>query len=223
MQRRVQRRTLVVNHLHGIHARRRRFVDELAAGHGGVVGTVGLGFGEAPVDQVGLRKRGVEHHVEQAALAAREHGGHAGDRRRQRAVGADHAQAAGAFSHEHLAAWKEGQAPGILQALGHRDHVEGHVRLRFRGVGLARQRRLLLGSDGGARVNALRRSNVCGAGHRQDDGGREQLNPHACLRWADLNVVSGFSRIGIVPKRRFYPTNLPVHRHGVVEPHAQHQ
>ena len=142
---RIHRRRLVIDHLHVVDARRRRIVDELAARHRRVVLVVLARLGEAPVDQVVLRERGIERHVEQAALAAREHRGQSGHRRRQLAVGAEHAQPAGPLGDQHLAARQERHAPRILQAFDDGDDVEGDVELLLGRVGLSGKRRLLFG------------------------------------------------------------------------------
>jgi hypothetical protein len=92
--------------------------------------------GRRAVDQAGARHRGraaaiaavtkiknlvagviaVEPQVEQAALSARMHRRHAGERRRQRAVARDDAHAAGLLRHQHAAVGQKCEAPWIDQA-----------------------------------------------------------------------------------------------------------
>ena len=61
-------------------------------------------------------KRGVDRHVEQAALAARRDRRQPGQRRGDAAAAVDDAQPAGALGDEHAAVGQEGQRPGVVQA-----------------------------------------------------------------------------------------------------------
>ena len=142
VQPRIERRRLAEDHLHVVDPRRRA-VDQRAAGHGGVVHAAVARLGVAPVDQLVGGEFRIERHVEQAALAARVHGRQPGDRLRLGAVGIHHPQPARPLGHEHPAVGQERYPPRVLQALGHRDHVELDVELLLGRARLAGDGRLL--------------------------------------------------------------------------------
>jgi hypothetical protein len=77
-------------------------------------------LGKAQVDQPARGKVGGQGHVEEATLAAGRDAGDALHRLGQAPVRADDAQAAGLLGHQHAAVGQEGEAPGVLQAVGDR-------------------------------------------------------------------------------------------------------
>ena len=85
--------------------------DEPAAGDRGgrIVIVVGARIGE--VDQAVLREAGVQHHVEQPALAIVPHLGHARDRLGHEPAVRDDAEPAGALRHQHPPVGQEGEDP----------------------------------------------------------------------------------------------------------------
>ena len=120
VQRRVERRRLTEDDLHVLDARAR---------HRRPAGRARPrccwcrcpGSAIAPVDQLILLERGIEHDVEQPALSARIHGG-------RPATGSDiclpsardDAETAGLFGDQHAAVGQKRQAPRIDQPFGHR-------------------------------------------------------------------------------------------------------
>ena len=186
MQRRDERRRLVIDHLHVLDARRRRIIHEPAARDRGVIGFAVFRLGKAPVNQVVLRKCGIERDVEQATLAARVHRWESRDRLRQRAVGAHHSQSPRPFGHQHLAARKKRETPWVLQAFGDCDHGEGHVELLLRRTCLARERWFLPLAVRGPLIHA-----VLGAATRHALSGpcwrRRRLLRSECRRHAEQN------------------------------------
>ena len=153
VQRRFERRRLVIDHLHVLDARRGA-VDELAARDGGVVRAV---------------RRAARRSSSRSAGSTRSSGSSATSSRppwprarppagRRPAPTAcrrrDDAQPAGLLGHEHLAAGQERQAPGVLEPLGDGDDVEGDVLLGFGRARLAGERRRLVRRVRRTRVDA---------------------------------------------------------------------
>ena len=129
VQRRLQRRRLMEDHLHVLDLRRGA-VHEAAARHGGVVHAAVARLGVAPVDQLIGGERRVDGDVEQAALAARVHRRQTGHRLGHLlAVGAHDAQPAGPLGDEHLAVGQEREAPRVDQPFGDGLDVERDVEL----------------------------------------------------------------------------------------------
>src|SRR5215831_13156754 len=76
-------------------------------------------LGVTEIDGLILREAAVEHDVEQAALARREHLRHTAERGRERAVPGDDAHAPGPLGDQHAAGGQEGERPGMIKALRH--------------------------------------------------------------------------------------------------------
>ena len=150
-------RTLVIDHLHVIHPRRRRVIHERAFRDRGVVHALfGGGLGIAPVDDVVLRERpGSSATSSRPPWPRASTAGKPGDRRRKLAVGRQHSQASGALGDQHLAARQERHAPRVLQPFGHGDHIERDAGFLFGRVGLAGKRGLLFRVVGRTRIDAL--------------------------------------------------------------------
>jgi hypothetical protein len=94
---------------------RRVAVDEARTRHGGLTAAAGRN-GEAEIDRAVLGEAAIEDHVMQAALIAREHGRHAGNRRRKLSIPRNDAQPAGALGDQHAAVRQKRDRPGVGQA-----------------------------------------------------------------------------------------------------------
>ena len=98
-------------------------------GSGGAAGPR-LRVGE--VDPAVLGEAGIDHHVEQAALASRRHLRHAPEGIGQSTVSSDAAEPPAALGHEHAAVGQEGQPPRMVEPprdrLGTDDAVDGRRR-----------------------------------------------------------------------------------------------
>ncbi len=155
MQRRHERRRLMVNHLHVLDLRRRA-VHELATRNCGVVGAAFTRLGVAPVDQLVLLVRRIERDVEQSTLTPRIDHRQTGDRLRHRlAIGADDAQATWTLGDEHATVGEPRHAPWVDKTFGHRDNVEGDIELLFGRTVLTGERRLLVWCIGWALVQSV--------------------------------------------------------------------
>ena len=93
------------------------------------------GFGITQPDALVAGKVGVQHHVQQAALALGEYRGCACQRCRYLTGGADPAQAAGALGDQEAAIRQQGDRPGVVQAAGNglHLHLRGACRRSVRG------------------------------------------------------------------------------------------
>ena len=134
----------------------------------------------------------------QATLAAGVDGRKAGDRfRHLLAVGADDAQAAGAFGDEHLAVRQERHAPRVDEPFGDGDDLEGHIGLLLGRARLPGECRLLI-----RRVRWTRVQSVLGP-----SAGRATAAPAAgrgtgrrtC--WWSTGLLSGHIQRGAEGKR----------------------
>ena len=94
------------------------------ARHRGVPAAALMRLGEAEIDGLVLREIAVERDVVQPALARCINARHAGQRRREFALGADDAEPAGPLRHQQAAAGQEGERPGIGQSARGRLHRE---------------------------------------------------------------------------------------------------
>jgi hypothetical protein len=111
-------RHLAVDDFDVLHSRIFDRARQPAAEHRAAVAPVPA-VGEREVHQAVLGEAGMERDVEQAALAVLLDLRQAGDRLRGGlAVAADDAEPSGALGDEHAPVGQEGQAPGILGALG---------------------------------------------------------------------------------------------------------
>jgi hypothetical protein len=114
---------LAEDHAHVLQLR--AVIGQARAGERGAVarGTGGSRLGETEIDRAVGRKTAVEHHIQQTALPTRYQGRQSGQRRVQATVGLDHPQTAGTLADQIAAVGQEGERPGVLQPLRHRDRA----------------------------------------------------------------------------------------------------
>ncbi|MNE41868.1 hypothetical protein D3C80_1359670 [compost metagenome] len=155
-------------------------IGQAAARHGGAVAAF-TRLGVAPVDHAVAREIRAQDHVQQSALSPGRDGGQAGDGGADRALGRDHAQAAGLLRHQPAPVRQQRQAPRMLQPLGHdlmphgqRGADRGRAGLAVEGWGLfgvVGRAGLDRGARGGGVLRPVLSIGAAGGGKHQDGGG----------------------------------------------------